>query len=241
MSSEAFALTLSGSHARDLPEARLVELAVQNNEGSLAAGGALVVNTGVHTGRSVQDKFVVRDATTEKTVWWDNTKAMSPAQFDLLSADFARHAQASQLYVQDLFAGADPRHRLRARIFTEFAWHALFIRNLLRRPAAAELAGFEPEFTVVDLPSFKADPKRHGVRSETVIACNFAKRLVLIGGTSYAGEIKKSVFSYLNYLMPEHGVMPMHCSANVGPRGDAAIYFGPVSYTHLTLPTICSV
>jgi phosphoenolpyruvate carboxykinase (ATP) len=226
MSSEAFALTLSGSQARDLPEARLVELAVQNNEGSLAAGGALVVNTGVHTGRSVQDKFVVRDATTEKTVWWDNTKAMSPAQFDVLSADFARHAQARQLYVQDLFAGADPRHRLRARIFTEFAWHALFIRNLLRRPAAAELAGFEPEFTVVDLPSFKADPKRHGVRSETVIACNFAKRLVLIGGTSYAGEIKKSVFSYLNYLMPEHGVMPMHCSANVGPRGDAAIYFG---------------
>src|SRR5690242_374577 len=120
MSSEAFALTLSGSQARDLPEARLVELAVQNNEGSLAAGGALVVNTGVHTGRSVQDKFVVRDATTEKTVWWDNTKAMSPAQFDVLSADFARHAQARQLYVQDLFAGADPRHRLRARIFTEF-------------------------------------------------------------------------------------------------------------------------
>jgi phosphoenolpyruvate carboxykinase (ATP) len=226
MSSEAFPFILSGSLARDLAEAQLVELAVRNKEGSLAAGGALVVNTGVHTGRSVQDKFIVRDAMTENTVWWDNNKAMSPAQFDVLLADFARHAKASQLYVQDLFAGADPQHRLRARIFTEFAWHALFIRNLLRRPSAGELAGFQPEFTVVDLPSFKADPKRHGVRSETVIACNFAKRLVLIGGTSYAGEIKKSVFSYLNYLMPEHGVMPMHCSANVGSRGDAAIYFG---------------
>ena len=199
---------------------------MQRREGNLAAGGALVVDTGVHTGRSVQDKFIICDPSTEATVWWENNKPMSPAQFDLLLGDFGRHAQSCQLYVQDLFAGADPAHRLRARIFTEFAWHALFIRNLLRRPAAAELVGFEPEFTVVDLPSFKADPRRHGVRSETVIACNFARRLVLIGGTSYAGEIKKSVFSYLNYLMPERGVMPMHCSANVGARGDTAVFFG---------------
>ena len=201
-------------------------MAVRGGEGSLAAGGALVVDTGVHTGRSVQDKYIVRDPSTEASVWWENNKPMSPAQFDLLLTDFAHHAKSCQLYVQDLFAGADPAHRLRARIFTEFAWHALFIRNLLRRPPAGELPGFEPEFTVVDLPSFKADPRRHGVRSETVIACNFAKRLVLIGGTSYAGEIKKSVFGYLNYLMPERGVMPMHCSANVGARGDAAIFFG---------------
>src|SRR5215475_9085047 len=226
MTSEAFPLTIPGSVARDLLEAQLIELAVERREGQFAAGGALVVNTGVHTGRSVQDKFVVRDATTEKTVWWDNTKPMSPAQFDLLLADFARHAKSCQLYVQDLFAGADPAHRLRARIFTEFAWHALFIRNLLRRPPASELPGFEPQFTVVDLPSFKADPRRHGVRSETVIACNFAKRLVLIGGSSYAGEIKKSVFTYLNYACPERSVMPMHSSANVGANGDAAIFFG---------------
>ena len=226
MSSEAFPLTLPGSVERDLREARLVELAVRGGEGSLAAGGALVVDTGVHTGRSVQDKYIVRDPSTEASVWWENNKPMSPAQFDLLLTDFAHHAKSCQLYVQDLFAGADPAHRLRARIFTEFAWHALFIRNLLRRPPASELPGFEPEFTVVDLPSFKADPRRHGVRSETVIACNFAKRLVLIGGTSYAGEIKKSVFGYLNYLMPGRGVMPMHCSANVGARGDAAIFFG---------------
>jgi phosphoenolpyruvate carboxykinase (ATP) len=226
MSSEAFPLALPGSLERDLKEAQLIELAVCRKEGSLAAGGALVVNTGVHTGRSVQDKFIVREASTEKTVWWENNNPLPPAQFDLLWADFARHAKSRQLYVQDLFAGAAPAHRLRARIFTEFAWHALFIRNLLRRPSAAELAGFEPEFTVVDLPSFRADPERHGVRSETVIACNFARRLVLIGGTSYAGEIKKSVFSYLNYLMPEHGVLPMHCSANLGRGGDAAIFFG---------------
>jgi phosphoenolpyruvate carboxykinase (ATP) len=226
MNSEAFPLTLAGSVERDLREAQLIECAVRRDEGQLAAGGALVVNTGVHTGRSVQDKFTVRDAATEQGVWWDNNRSITPAQFDLLLADFSRHAQTRQLFVQDLFAGADPQHRLRARIFTEFAWHALFIRNLLRRPAAAELAGFAPEFTVVDLPSFKADPTRHGVRSETVIACNFTQRLVLIGGTSYAGEIKKSVFSYLNYLMPEKGVMPMHCSANVAASGEAAIYFG---------------
>src|SRR5215475_1379113 len=225
MTSEAFPLTIPGSVARDLCEAQLIELAVERGEGQFAAGGALVVNTGVHTGRSVQDKFIVRDATTDKSVWWENNKPMSPEAFELLLADFARHAQGRGLFVQDLYAGADPAHRLRARIFTELAWHALFIRNLLRRPPAGELPGFEPEFTVVDLPSFKADPRRHGVRSETVIACNFAKRLVLIGGTSYAGEIKKSVFGYLNYLMPERGVMPMHCSANVGARGDAAIFF----------------
>src|SRR5262245_58842206 len=170
MSSEAFALTLPGALERDLKETQLIELAVCKGEGSLAAGGALVVNTGVHTGRSVQDKFIVRDASTEKTVWWENNRPLSPAHFEVLLADFARHAKSRQLYVQDLFAGADPAHRLRARVFTEYAWHALFIRNLLRRPSAAELMGFEPEFTVVDLPSFRADPERHGVRSETLIA-----------------------------------------------------------------------
>ncbi len=144
----------------------------------------------------------------------------------MLLSDFREHAKSRELYVQDLFAGADPAQRLNARIFVEYAWHALFIRHLLRRPEASELAGFKPQFTVVNLPSFRADPKRHGVRSETVIACNFAQRLVLIGGSSYAGETKKSVFTYLNYAMPEAGVMPMHCSANVGTAGDAAVFFG---------------
>jgi hypothetical protein len=206
-------------------EVELIEAAIRGGEARFAAAGAVVVETGAHTGRSAQDKYTVRDATTEKAVWWDNNKPMSPEQFELLWADFREHAKSRELFVQDLYAGADPAHRLNARIFTEYAWHALFIRHLLRKPRPEELAGFEPQFTVINLPSFKADPKRYGVRTETVIACNFAKRLVLIGGTSYAGETKKSVFTFLNYAMPEKGVMPMHGSANVGPKGDAAVFF----------------
>ena len=226
MKSEMFPLSAAAKVHHNTREAQLIEEAIRRGEACFSATGSVVVETGAHTGRSVQDKFTVRDSTTEKVVWWDNNKPMSPEQFELLWADFRAHAQSRELFVQDLYAGADPAHRLNARIFTEYAWHALFIRNLLRRPEAAELAGFKPEFTVINLPSFKADPKRHGVRSETVIACNFAKRLVLIGGTSYAGETKKSVFTYLNFVMPDKGVMPMHCSANVGPKGDSAIFFG---------------
>jgi phosphoenolpyruvate carboxykinase (ATP) len=192
----------------------------------LASSGAFVVETGVHTGRSVLDKFTVRDATTDPQIWWDNNKSITPANFEAIYADFLAHASKLELFVEDLYAGADPRHRLNARIFTEYAWHAAFIRHLLRRPSPQELVGFVPEFTVVSLPSFRADPKRHGCRSETVIACDFTRRLVLIGGTSYAGEIKKSVFSFLNYQMPEMGVMPMHCSANVSHGGESAVFFG---------------
>ena len=226
MTMDSLALSWPAKVNHNTGDAELIELAIVRNEGRIASTGAFTVETGVHTGRSVQDKYTVRDASTEKAVWWDNNKAMTPEQFDLLWADFREHAKSRELFVQDLHAGADPAHRLNARIFTEYAWHALFIRNLLRKPRPGELAGFKPEFTVINLPSFRADPKRHGVRSETVIACNFAKRLVLIGGTSYAGETKKSVFTYLNYVMPEKGVMPMHCSANVGPNGDSAIFFG---------------
>ena len=226
MTNYSLALSFPAKVNHNTCDAELIELAVAEREGLFASTGAFTVETGVHTGRSVQDKFTVRDATTEKVVWWDNNKPMSPEAFDLLWADFQQHIKTRRLYVQDLYAGADPSHRLNARIFTELAWHALFIRNLLRKPKASELASFKPEFTVINLPSFKADPKRYGVRSETVIGCNFAKRLVLIGGTSYAGETKKSVFTYLNFVMPDKGVMPMHCSANVGPRGDSAIFFG---------------
>ena len=146
--------------------------------------------------------------------------------FRSIYADFQAHAAKLELYVEDLHAGADARHRLNARIFCEYAWHAAFIRHLLRRPNASELATFEPQFTVVNLPSFRADPKRHGCRSETIIACDFSRRLVLIGGSSYAGETKKAVFTFLNYLMPELGVMPMHCSANVSSGGESAVFFG---------------
>jgi phosphoenolpyruvate carboxykinase (ATP) len=226
MTDEIFPLSAPAKVHHNTREVELIEEAMRRGEARFAAFGALVVETGAHTGRSAQDKYTVRDATTEKAVWWDNNKPMSPEQFELLWADFRAHAKSREMFVQDLFAGADPAHRLNARVFVEYAWHALFIRNLLRRPAAGELAGFSPAFTVINLPSFKADPKRHGVRSQTVIACNFAKRLVLIGGTSYAGETKKSVFTYLNYACPENGVMPMHCSANVGPKGDSAVFFG---------------
>ena len=211
----------------NLGTAPLVEQAVCRGEGLLAKDGPLVVTTGRHTGRSAQDKFIVRDAETENTIWWDNNKAMSPEHFAALRADFiAALAQKKTLFVQDLYGGSQPEHRVRVRVINELAWHSLFIRTLLVRPDEEALEGFEPEFTIIDLPSFAADPARHGTRSETVIAVNLSERLILIGGTAYAGEMKKSVFSILNYLLPADGVMPMHCSANIGPNGDTAIFFG---------------
>jgi len=206
---------------------QLVEAAVRRGEGLLAKDGPLVVRTGAHTGRSANDKFIVRDAETDATVWWDNNKAMSPDHFAALKADFiAALAGKDDLFVADLYGGSQPEHRLRVRVINELAWHNLFIRTLLVRPDAADLPGFEPEFTIIDLPSFSADPARHGTRSETVIAVNLTDRLILIGGTAYAGEMKKSVFGILNYLLPAEGVMPMHCSANIGPKGDTAVFFG---------------
>jgi phosphoenolpyruvate carboxykinase (ATP) len=212
----------------NLGTAPLVELAVQRGEGLLAKDGPFVVKTGTHTGRSANDKFIVRDAETENSVWWGKTnKGMTPEHFAALKADFLAHLKTKDtLFVQDLFGGSQPAHRVNTRVITEFAWHSLFIRTLLVRPEAAELANFVPEFTIIDLPSFVADPARHGCRSETVIAVNFTEKLILIGGTRYAGEMKKSVFGILNYKLPIAGVMPMHCSANIGPNGDTAIFFG---------------
>jgi phosphoenolpyruvate carboxykinase (ATP) len=210
----------------NLQAPQLYSEALQRSEARIAAGGALVAETGAHTGRSPKDKFIVRDATTENAVWWDNNGAISPAQFDNLLADFIAHCKGGELFAQDLHAAADPSARVKARVFTELAWHSLFIRNLLIRPDVAELASFVPDLTIVDLPSFRADPKRHGCRGETVIACDFSRRIVLIGGTSYAGEMKKSVFTYLNFKLPDAGVMPMHCSANSGGRNEVAIFFG---------------
>tara|TARA_R110000787_G_scaffold3868_5_gene14818 strand:- start:4034 stop:5692 length:1659 start_codon:yes stop_codon:yes gene_type:complete len=207
-------------------EPRLYETSVAGGEARVANGGALVVETGQHTGRSAKDKFTVRDATTENTVWWDNNAAMTPEHFDTLLADFASHLASKDVFVQELFGGADPDHRLPVTVVNELAWHSLFIRHLLRVPADAEYKGFKSEFTIINCPSFRADPARHGTRSETVIAVNFARRMVLIGGTSYAGETKKSVFTALNYYLPTRGVMPMHCSVNTSDKNDAAIFFG---------------
>ena len=210
----------------NLNESELYEEAIRNGEAELTIDGALRAVTGQHTGRSPKDKFVVRDASTENTIWWDNNKPLSPENFELLRQDMLAHAAGKTLYVQDLIGGADEENALPTRVVTELAWHSLFIRNLLIRPKQEKLAGFKQKLTIINLPSFKADPARHGVRSETVIACDLTNGLVLIGGTSYAGENKKSVFTVLNYLLPAKGVMPMHCSANVGPQGDSAVFFG---------------
>lgn len=212
----------------NLGTAPLVEHAVRNGEGVLSADGPFVVATGKHTGRSAKDKFIVKDAETQDTVWWGKTNvAMTPEHFAALKEDFLKAvAEKDTLYVADLFGGSQPEHRVKVRVINEFAWHNLFIRTLLVRPTEAELADFAPEYTIIDLPGFRADPARHGCRSETVIAVNFTEKLILIGGTAYAGEMKKSVFGILNYLLPVKGVMPMHCSANIGPDGDTAVFFG---------------
>jgi len=207
--------------------ARFYEMAVCHEDAKVAKGGALVVKTGKHTGRSATDKFVVRDAETENTVWWDGNAAMTPEHFAVLKADFEAHMiSLDTLYGQDTFGGADLNHRLPVQIVTEFAWHGLFVHHLLRQPTTEELETFVPEFTIINLPSFQAEPAKHGTRSETVIAVNMSERLILIGGTSYAGETKKSVFSALNYFLPTKRVMPMHCSVNVDDNDNAAIFFG---------------
>lgn len=212
----------------NLPTAPLVEHAIRNDEGLLAKDGPLVVATGAHTGRSANDKFFVRDTLTESTISWGKVnKGMEPAHFAALKADFYAALSAKpQIYVQQLFGGSQADHRVAVQVITELAWHSQFIRTMLCRPTDAELAGFAAEYTIIDLPSFRADPARHGCRSETIIAVNFAEKLILIGGTAYAGEMKKSVFGLLNYLLPVDGIMPMHCSANIGPNGDTAIFFG---------------
>lgn len=223
-------------HLNDAAPA-LVEMAIARGEGSLSVDGAFVTDTGQFTGRSPKDKFIVRDALTEKLVWWDNTKAMAPEQFDVLLADFARGMEDGELFVQQLYAGADLKHQLNVTVLTPSAWHALFIRNLLIRPAKAALDGFKPDVTILHNPAFKADPTRHGTHSETVIALDFSRNIVLIGGTAYAGEIKKSVFSLFNFHAPNKGVLPMHCSANTGKAGDTALFFGLSGTGKTTLST----
>lgn len=213
------------SSLTDLSAAALYQIAVARGEGEIAKNGPLVVKTGEHTGRSAQDKFIVRQAETEETIWWDANKATSPEHFERLHQDMLAYASGLDLFKQDLRGGADEHYAIKVRVFTEYAWHSLFIQHLLVRPPLSERGG-EPDFTIVDLPGFQADPEVHGCRTGTVIAVDFVRRLVLIGGTSYAGEMKKSVFTILNYLLPDQNVMPMHCSVNVGENDDPAIFFG---------------
>jgi phosphoenolpyruvate carboxykinase (ATP) len=206
----------------------LYEEAVRRREGSMAADGPLVCRTGQHTGRSPNDKFIVREPSSEGKIWWSKVnRPVDPQAFDLLHQRMLNYVEGKELFVQDCYAGADPRYRLPVRIITEQAWHSLFARHMfIDIPGAEGAPAHEPEFTVIDMPGLHADPGQHGTHSEVFILLNFARRTVLIGGTSYAGEIKKSIFTVMNYLLPLRNVLSMHCSANVGSTGDVALFFG---------------
>jgi phosphoenolpyruvate carboxykinase (ATP) len=212
----------------NLTEPALYEHAISAGEGSIVAGGAFCAETGHHTGRSPKDKHTVVDALTENSVWWDGNRKMTQEQFNTLLADFQEHCKGKKLYAQDLYGGADPKYQIKTRVYTELAWHSLFIHQLLIRPERSALVSFVPELTIVDLPTFKPDAKRHGGRegSDTMVAIDFTRKIVLICGSSYAGEIKKSVFTTLNFYLPAQNVMPMHCSANVSHEGESALFFG---------------
>ncbi|HZT87938.1 MAG TPA: phosphoenolpyruvate carboxykinase [Stellaceae bacterium] len=213
-------------HWNSLPPL-LYEHAVRRGQGDIGAGGSFVVNTGRHTGRSPRDKYIVEEAGTKDTVWWGPVnQAIAPERFHSLHQRVLAYLQGRELFVQDLYAGADPEYRLPVRVISDSPWHSLFARNMFIRPPFAELEDFEPAFTILHAPDFHAIPEYDGIRSETCVLVNFAEGLVLIGGTRYAGEIKKSVFGYLNFVLPARDVLPMHCSANVGPNGDSAIFFG---------------
>jgi phosphoenolpyruvate carboxykinase (ATP) len=220
-------LSPTGAVHWNLRTAALYEAAIRRGEGKVAAGGPFAAVTTPHTGRSPNDKFVVREPEAERQVWWGKVnQPLDPARYRALKQDVLRHLAGRELFVRDVFAGADPAHRVGVRFVSENAWHALFVYNMFLRPAAGEVEGFAPDYTVLHAPELQADPARHGTRSGTFIVVNFAERTVLIGGTRYAGEMKKSIFSVLNYVYPLRGILPMHCSANVGREGDVAIFFG---------------
>jgi phosphoenolpyruvate carboxykinase (ATP) len=223
---ENYGITEASTVYWNLNTPELYEEIARRNEGIFSDRGALIVDTGEHTGRAAKDKAIVREPSSEDKVWWGEVnKEFSQAAFNALKERMMAHTKGRDLFVQDTFAGADPRYQLPVRIITELAWHSLFARTMFIRKEE-EGAEHQPEFTIINIPSFTADPQRDGTRSQTFILMDFSQRLVLIGGTSYAGETKKSVFTILNYLLPQRHVMSMHCSANVGDKGDVAIFFG---------------
>jgi phosphoenolpyruvate carboxykinase (ATP) len=211
----------------NLSIAELYEDAVRDGDGVIAAEGPLVVRTGQHTGRSPLDKFIVREPSSEQNVWWgDVNHPITEANYDRLRARLMAYVADRTLYSQDLFIGAHPAHRRSLRVYTETAWASIFARNLFRRPSRVDLASFAPNFTIIDVPSFQADPATEGVRGETAILVHLKRMEILIVGTMYAGEIKKSAFTVMNYLLPDEGVLPMHSSVNVGKDGDSVVFFG---------------
>jgi phosphoenolpyruvate carboxykinase (ATP) len=212
---------------RNLFPAPLTEAALRRGEAELAAGGSLVAETGKRTGRSPKDKFTIKDALTEnKVAWGSANQPFPPDKFDALYERVLDYLKGKELFVQDLFSGADPKYRLPIQVINEYAWHNLFVRQLFIRPTAEELKTHQPEFTILSAPGFKADPKRDGTNSEVFVLINFSKKLALIGGTEYAGEMKKSIFGVMNFILPECNVFPMHCSANIGADGVSALFFG---------------
>eukprot|EP01037_Dinobryon_pediforme_P012778 gene12778-12876_t len=229
---KASPLSGTGVHATgpvhaNLTASALVPHALRRNEGTLSEDGAFIAITGVHTGRSVKDKFVVDEPdTTAEVDWGKVNQRISPEKFTIFKSRVQAYLQGQELYTQDLFAGADPAHRVRVRLVTSAAWHALFARNMFIRPTEAELVGFEPDYVILHAPLFEADPEVDGVRTTTAVALSFVQKLIVIAGTEYAGEIKKSIFTVMNWILPAKGVVPMHCSANVGADGDVALFFG---------------
>jgi phosphoenolpyruvate carboxykinase (ATP) len=225
---EALGLAPTGTLQWNLVAPELAQAAIRKGEGELADMGPFVAVTSPHTGRSPKDKFVVKEPSSEADVDWGAVnQPMTPEHFETLLADVKGYLNGlSELFVQDLYCGADPALRLSCRYVTPNAWHANFVRNMFIRPDVAELAGFAPNFSILHAPEFQADPARHGTRTSTFIVLNIAKRTILIGGTRYAGELKKSMFTVMNYLLPKQGVLSMHCSANIGPAGDTALFFG---------------
>ncbi len=211
----------------NLSTAELYEDAIRAGEGIVAAEGPLVVRTGKHTGRSPRDKYVVREPATESRVWWGSVnQPIAEERYDGLRERLVRYLADRVMYAQDCFIGAAPAHRRSLRVYTETAWASIFAENLFIRPTLEQLRDFRPNFTIIDVPSFRADPELDGTRSETAILCHLGRNEIIIVGTEYAGEIKKSAFTVMNFLMPDEGVLPMHSAANVGKAGDTVVFFG---------------
>ena len=220
-------LTGIGTAHWNLITPALYEQALQRKEGELSADGCICTTTGIYTGRSPKDKFFVDEPGTHDQIWWGPVNnPISEKSFDVVRARMVDYLKGRDVFVQDVYGAADPAHRLKVRVITELAWHSLFARNMFILPTNEELKSFVPDFTIIHCPQWQSDPKIDGTRSEVCVLINLKKREVLIGGSLYTGEIKKSVFTLLNYLLPAKGVLPMHASANIGPNGDVAIYFG---------------
>lgn len=222
----------------NLSAPRLIEEAVRRGEGELVEGGAFNAVTTPHTGRSPNDRFIVKDSSTAEDIFWGPVnRAIGPSQYDLLRADLVAALESQDLFVRDMWAGADSRSRIPVRIVTSSAWHNLFAYNMFRSPEPGETESMKTEFVILHDPGFEADPDRHGTRTGAFVVLNLSRNEVLIGGTRYAGEIKKSVFSIMNYLLPKQGILSMHCSANIGREEDVAVFFGLSGTGKTTLST----